>query len=223
LSLLFSESLMELLLLVAQHGGQAPLRREMPTLLEIVAHTLRDVTPEQLMEAKQPPPPPVQKRKPEQQTQEVRAEPPRQTQSQQQPAAAGKPSGTARPSPAAFHPTGKLSAPQQPPSGRFPPPGAPSSSQPRRPGPPALDSAVAAQLKRQQLAAAAKLRSAPSRPGGFVGRFVVAHSEDPNAEQRRTFLTKPGAASAAATTVRQHIVEAPPKLDKGSKGPSTAP
>ena len=42
---------MELLLLVAQHGTQAPLRKEMPALLEILHDTFRGTTPEQLLAA----------------------------------------------------------------------------------------------------------------------------------------------------------------------------
>ncbi|GIL56078.1 hypothetical protein Vafri_11513, partial [Volvox africanus] len=68
LSLLFSESIMELLLVVAQHGNQGPLRKEMPTVLEILCDTYRDLTPQQLLAAKPPPPPPrLQQRKQQQQ------------------------------------------------------------------------------------------------------------------------------------------------------------
>ncbi|GIM10270.1 hypothetical protein Vretimale_14060, partial [Volvox reticuliferus] len=84
--------------------------------------------------------------------------------------------------------------------------------------PRALDSAVAAQLRRQQLANAAKLRNQPgaaavmaSRPGTSGGRFIIAHADDPG--QRRTFLAMPaGGGATAAATVKQHIVEAPPKM-----------
>ncbi|GIL56077.1 hypothetical protein Vafri_11512, partial [Volvox africanus] len=86
------------------------------------------------------------------------------------------------------------------------------------PPPRALDSAVAAQLRRQQLANAAKLRNQPgaaavlsSRPGASAGRFIVAHADDPG--QRRSFLARPTGGTTAAATVKQHIVEAPPKMD----------
>ncbi|GLI61645.1 hypothetical protein VaNZ11_004068, partial [Volvox africanus] len=218
LSLLFSESIMELLLVVAQHGNQGPLRKEMPTVLEILCDTYRDITPQQLQAAKPPPPPRPQKRRQQQ--------PPPPQPSVPATAAATAPGGggmgrtppaaaVTRPSPAAFHPTGA--------SGR----GAAAAGRPAGPGggaaiglppPRALDSAVAAQLRRQQLANAAKLRNQPGaaavlsiRPGSSAGRFIIAHADDPG--QRRTFLARPTEGPTAAATVKQHIVEAPPKLD----------
>ncbi|GLC44839.1 hypothetical protein PLESTF_001102100 [Pleodorina starrii] len=241
LSVLFSESIMELLLLVAQHGTQAPLRREMPTLLEILCDTYRDITPQQLMAAKKPPPP--------QQQQPRNQQPPAPS----APAAAAAPppppaAASGRPSPAAFHPTGSAAAgggrggaaagrPAAAAAGRggggaaaaaAAASGGGGGGPPVAPKPPSLDSAVAAQLRRQQLANAAKLRGLPggrgaavaaARPGGTVGRFVIAHADDPG--QRRTFLVRPAAGATAATSVKQHFVEAPPKLS-GPKPPGSS-
>ncbi|EFJ46824.1 hypothetical protein VOLCADRAFT_92689 [Volvox carteri f. nagariensis] len=100
LSLLFSENILELLLLVAQHGTQAPLRREMPTLLEILYDTYRNVTPQQLLAAKPPPPP-----RAAQQQRKQQPAPPKAPAAPTGAAAGGGGGGGVRPSLAAFHST----------------------------------------------------------------------------------------------------------------------
>ncbi len=203
---------MELLLVVAQHGAQPPLRREMPVLLEILADAFRSVTPQHLIAARQPPPPPPPKQpaaaKPAAPAAPAATAATSQNQQQQQQAA--KPAGVAaahakRPGPAAFHPTGG----RQQPAAAAPLGAAPTARGAAKP--PALDSAVQQQLRRQQLAAAAKLRNAAplARHAGFGGRFVAAHADEPGS--RRTFLASSTAAAQGGVSktlaVKEQIVD----------------
>ncbi|KAG2492461.1 hypothetical protein HYH03_009402 [Edaphochlamys debaryana] len=230
LTLLFSEHIMELLALVAQHGGQAPLRREMPVLLEALHEAFRGVTPEQLMAAREPPPEPPRRAHREAAPPRVQQQEPQGPQGPRQPvpgtgasttsafpaASASSASATAatssvkRPSLAALHKASVARSVEDRWPGAGPRMGPPGSG---RAPPTSLEQALQAQKRRQALEAAAKMRAAPagaSRHSGWGGKFVVSHVED--SDQRCTFLTKPAPASTAAKGVKAVILEAPPKF-----------